>query len=169
MFYLRQVAVWGRERRNFLVKAGMQSIPHNATPLQLLQSLVQSQDNERTACGVEKESGSAPIFLLCAVGPQQSTQQLCFSGIYTEACCVQNECNSICCLDQWVSKHHNPVKPCLTLQWVLQDELRSCWETEKYCAWMCFMLIMRTCGSACGHEHVKLIVSWISIALHADW
>lgn len=71
MFYLWQVAVQDRgKKKNFLVKVGMQSIPHNATLLQLLQRLVPGQDNEMTACVVEGESSSTPIAPLCAVSPQ---------------------------------------------------------------------------------------------------
>lgn len=43
------------KKKNFLGKVGMQSIPHNATLLQLLQCLVLGQDSETTACGVERE------------------------------------------------------------------------------------------------------------------
>lgn len=67
MFYLWQVAVREGKKKNFLVKVGMQSIPHNATLLQLLQRLVPGQDNETTACGVEGESSSTPISLLRTV------------------------------------------------------------------------------------------------------
>lgn len=47
------------------MKAGMQSIPHYATLLQLLQRLVMGQDNETTACGVEGGEAvqlSSPFF-----------------------------------------------------------------------------------------------------------
>lgn len=60
------------EKKNFLVKLGMQGIPHNATLLQLLQLLVLGQDNEMTACGVEWENNSTSITPLCVVGPQQT-------------------------------------------------------------------------------------------------
>lgn len=58
------------KKKNFLGKVGMQSIPHNATLLQLLQCLVPGQDDETTACGVESESSSTPISHLCTVGLQ---------------------------------------------------------------------------------------------------
>lgn len=71
--HVLSVAGFGVEqgkKKNFLVKVGMQSIPHNGTLLQLLQLLVLGQDNEMTACGVEGGSSSTPISLLCTVGPQ---------------------------------------------------------------------------------------------------
>ena len=73
-----------RKKKNFLVKVGMQSIPHNATLLQLLQRLVPGQDNEMTACGVEGESSLTPISPVCTLctAVALSSQLLCFSELY---------------------------------------------------------------------------------------
>lgn len=52
------------------MEVGMQSIPNNATLLQLLQLLVLGQDNQMTACGVEGESSRTLISR--TVGPHKT-------------------------------------------------------------------------------------------------
>lgn len=67
--------------------------------------------------------------LWCWGGEQFNSHLSCC--IYTETlclgplnCCVQNECISIWYSHQLVSKHHNPIKPCLSLKCFLINEQR---------------------------------------------
>lgn len=74
------------EKKNFLVRVGMQSIPHNATLLQLLQRLVPSQDNETTTCGVRRGGGGQlPSCVLCNCSNTLYNRSL---SLHIEAGCV---------------------------------------------------------------------------------
>lgn len=83
-----------------------------------------------------------------------------------EACWVQNECNSIWYSDPLVSKHHNPIKLCLALQFFsslvlfLQNELKFFFpEAEKIFGGVHLLLYCTL------NYNFEVFVSYLSISI----